>query len=153
MAKIKGRDRLRFVLTKMPKEVRRSLRAAILSAADDVANMQRRLVPVETGKLRDSIKVTPGDQDLPRYAQLRSKRQFPDPYLAAIITVGNSEVRYPHLVEFGTAPHINEGRFPGTLNPGTPPRPFFYPGYRASKKRAQAKINSAARKGIRNGFK
>lgn len=153
MAKVKGRDRLRYVLTKLPKETRLALRAAILSAADDVANMQKRLVPVKTGKLRDSIKVTPGDQDAPRYSQLRSKRQFPDPYLAAIISVGNTDVRYGHLVEFGTAPHVNEGRFPGTINPGTPPRPYFYPGYRASKKRAQNKINRAARQGIRNGIK
>jgi HK97 gp10 family phage protein len=153
MAKITGRDRLRFVLTKLPKEQRKQLRTAILTGADDIASMQRRLAPFRSGRLRDSIVVTPGDRDIPRYATLKSRRTVKDPELAAIISAGNSKVRYAHLVEFGTAPHENEGKFSGTLNPGTPPRPFFYPGFRAQKKRVQNKINRAARKAIRDGIK
>lgn len=159
MARIQGRDRLRYVLTKLPKEMRKQLRAAILAGAEDVAGIQRRIAPVRTGALRDSIKVTPGDQDIPLYAALRSKRTFPDPELAAIITAGapgtreEGGVRYAHLVEFGAPPHINAGQFPGTLHPGTTPQPFFYPGFRAGKKRAQNRINKAARKAIKDGIR
>lgn len=152
-SKITGRDRLRFVLTKLPKEQRRQLRTAILAGADDIAAMQRRLAPFRTGELRKSIVVTPADRDIPRYATLKSSRTVKDPELAAIISSGNSKVRYAHLVEFGTAPHENEGRFPGTLNPGAPPQPFFYPGFRAMKRRVQNKINRTARKAIRDGLK
>lgn len=153
-SKIKGRDRLRFVLTKLPKEMRTELRKAVIAGAEAIAATQRNLAPVRTGKLRDSIVVTPGNQDPPRYASLKSKKnQFPDPELAAIISAGNSEVRYAHLVEFGAAPHINEGRFPGTQNPGAPAQPFFYPGYRARKKEAQRNINKAAKKAIKQGIR
>jgi len=153
MAKITGRDRFRFVLTKLPKEQRKQLREAILTGADDMAAMQRRLAPFRSGRLRESIVVTPGDRDILRYATLKSNRTVKDPELAAIISAGNSKVRYAHLVEFGTAPHENQGKFPGTQNPGTPPRPFFYPGVRAMKKRVQNSINRAARKAIRDGIK
>lgn len=150
-SKITGRDRLRYVLTQLPKEQRRALKAQILIGARDIQQTQRRLAPVRTGELRKSIVVTPAERDPPRYATLKSKRTVKDPELAAIISAGNSKVRYAHLVEFGSAPHENEGRFPGTLNPGTPPRPFFYPGFRANRKRVKNAINKAARKAIKDG--
>lgn len=153
MARIEGRVRMRKVLKILPKTVRARLRVAVLKGAEGVADIQRRLAPVRTGALRDSIKVTPGDEDIPAYTSLKSKRTSPDPELAAIITAGNRDVRYPHLVEHGTAPHVNEGQFAGTANPGTRPRPFFFPGYRAGRKRAQNLINRAARQGIKDGLK
>lgn len=153
MAKILGRDRMRRVLKALPKTVRAQLRRAVLDAAEDMAKMQRSLAPVRTGALRDSIIVTPGDEDPPRYAALKSRRTEKDPELAAIISAGNSKVRYSHLVEFGTAPHQNEGQFPGTFNPGVRPQPYFYPGFRARKKSAQNRINRAARQGIKDGLR
>lgn len=153
MAKITGRDRLRFVLTKLPKEQRKELRRAILDGAFKIRDTQRRLAPFRTGALRDSIVVTPGDRDIPRYASLKSKRTVKDPELAAIISAGNTKVRYAHLVEFGAAPHINAGEFPGTQNPGSPPQPYFYPGFRAQKKRVQSAINHSARKAIKQGIR
>jgi HK97 gp10 family phage protein len=153
MARILGRDRMRKVLKALPKTVRAELRRGILEAAEKVADDQRSLAPVRTGALRDSIKVTPGDENLPLYASLKSRRTEKDPELSAIITAGNTKVRYAHLVEFGTAPHINQGEFPGTSNPGAPAEPFFYPAFRAGKRKAQATINKAARKGIVEGLK
>ena len=148
MAKITGRDRLRFVLTKLPKEMRTELRATILIEADGIADIQRRLA--HSDRVRDGITVTPGDRDVARYNKLRSKRSVKDPELAAIIS---SDHFIAPLEEFGTSPHLNEGRFPGTQHPGTPPKPSFYPGWRAGRKRAQNKINKAARKAIKQGIK
>lgn len=153
MAKILGKDRMRRVLKALPKTVRARLRQAILDGANDIAEMQKKLAPVRTGALRDSIVVTPGEQDVPRYAALKSRRTEKDPELAAIISAGNSKVRYAHLVEFGSSPHINEGQFPGTANPGARPQPYFYPGFRAKKKAAQNRINRAARQGIKDGLR
>ena len=66
------------------------------------------------------------------------------------ISAGNTFVRYAHLVEFGTAPHAQGGKFAGTMHPGTPAKPFFYPMYRLGKKRAKSRItrgvNRAAKK-------
>lgn len=147
-AKITGRDRLRFAITKLPKEVRKELRATILTDAESIADMQRRLAPHE--HLKRGIKVTPADRDVALYNKLRSRRTVKDPELAAIIHIGEMDAAW---TEFGTPPHTNLGRFPGTHHPGTPPRPYFFPGFRAMKKRVQARINKAVRKALRNGFK
>lgn len=128
--------------------MREELRGTVLSAAEDVAGAQRRLAPYE--HLQAAIKVSPAERRADLYNDLRSKRTIKDPELAAIIHVDAMDAAW---VEFGTPPHTNEGRFPGTLNPGVPPRPYFFPGYRANKKRALSKINKAARKVLREGFK
>ncbi|WP_461222623.1 hypothetical protein [Methylobacterium sp. CM6247] len=49
-------------------------------------------------------------------------------------------------MEFGTAPHINGGLFAGTQNPGAKAQPFFYPLYRAYKKRVKARVFRATTK-------
>ena len=51
------------------------------------------------------------------------------------MTVGNHTVRYPHLVEHGTA--------------NAPAQPFFWPAVRSLQKRINNRINRAARKAIR----
>jgi hypothetical protein len=163
MARIDGRGRMRQVLKILPKDVRVQVRAAILESAEGVATLQRSLAPVRTGKLRASIKVTPGEQDPPAYAALKSKKNnYPDPELAAIISAGNSEVRTAHLVEFGSAPHsVAKGadrktgflQDKGPHHPGSQAHPFFFPGFRAMVKTAKRKINKAARKGIKDGLK
>lgn len=150
MAKITGRDRMRKVLKALPESVRKNLRVATLAGGEDMAGTMRSLVPVDRGDLKDSIKVTPGDQALHLYNQSRSRRVEKDPYLAAIIHV---DAFYAAWVEFGTPPHINQGQFAGTMNPGTPAQPYFWPGYRSRKKQVIARINKAARKGIKEGFR
>lgn len=154
MAKIDGRGRMRQVLKSLPQSVRAQIRAEVLGGAESIAQVQRKLVPVKTGKLRDSIVVTPADQDPPAYAALKSKKNnFPDPELAAIVSAGNKDARHAGLVEHGTSPHVNAGEFPGTQNPGSPAQPFFFPGFRAMVKAVKRRINKAARKGIKDGLK
>lgn len=138
MAHIKNRIKFRMILQALPKEVRKEVRTGVLEAAGLVLGDQKELCPVLTGALRASGKVTPGDEDLPDYASLKGSRVAADPELAAIITFGNSAVRYAHLVEFGTQ--------------SARAQPFFYPGYRARRKDAQRRINKAARDGIKKGF-
>lgn len=139
MAGFTGRDRMRRVLLALPDAQRKAIRTAILDGAATIAATQKNLVPVRTGALRDTIKVTPGDQDLPDYATLKSKRTVKDPELCAILTAGNTNVRYAHLVEFGTT-HAHA-------------EPYFYPGFRAQKSAVKRKINAAARQGIKDGLK
>ena len=49
------------------------------------------------------------------------------PENAAMITAGNSDVRYPHLVEYG---HGN-----GFHGSAVPPKPFFWPAFRMHRKK------------------
>jgi hypothetical protein len=137
--------KIRAIKAKMGPQIR----AEVQGSAQDIVSTQKTLAPVDAGDLKASIKFTMGDEDPPKYAHFKSKARDGDPRLTAIITAGNSNVRYPSIVEFGTAPHLNGGMFAGTQHPGTAPNPFFWPGYRAHKKKVKARIARAVNKAIK----
>jgi len=122
--------------------------AALVDSAEEIADFQRRLAPFKSGDLRRSISVNKGGKG-PKYSQGGKASADADPDLTVTITAGNSAVRYAHIVEFGSAPHINGGMFKGSQHPGTKPQPFFYGPYRAYRKRARGKATRAMRKGIK----
>ena len=83
--------------------------------------------------MEGSVAVTPPGQSTPAYSQpggatVAGSNQ-------ALVTVGNTDVRYPHLLEFGTT--------------RTPAQPFFWPGFRLSRKRAENRIKRAISKAIK----
>lgn len=130
---IQGWDRIKRRLENIPKAVREQTQPAITSAAQDVADVMKRLAPVDDGDLRDSIVVTSGGQNTPPYSQPGGATAVPEN--AALITAGNSKVTYAHLVEFGT----RAGRG----------QPYFFVGYRMAKAQAAKKITRAMSKAIR----
>ncbi len=151
--KILRREKLLAKLKALPAEARSAIKQALAEGADEITDMQKRLAPVSTrgnhgnppGALRDSIKQTWGG-GRERYSSLNAYGGSGDPDLTVRISAGNSKVRYAHLVEFGTAPHVNGGKFAGTLNPGSKAQPFFYPPYRALSKRVKSRITRATNK-------
>lgn len=58
---------------------------------------------------------------------------------AVAITVGGTDVRYPHLVEYGTS--------------NTPAQPFFWPAYRLLKKRIRNRIKRSISKAVREEWR
>lgn len=163
-SKVKGLQSLQAKLKRLPPQTRSAIKQALAESADEMVGMMKRLAPVgppsgqqkakgaTAGALRNSITQTWGDGSGPKYAafQKRSgKKASPvsgDPDLSVRISAGNSKVRYAHMVEFGTAPHINGGKFAGTQHPGTAAQPFFYPAYRALRKRVKSRISRATNK-------
>jgi HK97 gp10 family phage protein len=145
---MQNRERLLKKMAALPQAVRLAIKQSLAQGADELVAMQRRLVPKKTGKLRDSITQTWGGKG-PAYASLKGETNEGDPDLSVTITAGNSAVRYAHLVEFPTSPHINKGKFPGTKHPGTDAQPFFYPSYRALKRRIKNRITRATKKAAR----
>jgi len=151
--KVQGRERLLAKMRALPSDVRSAIKQALAEGADEIVEMQKRLVRVSLagshgnppGTLRDSIVQTWGG-DKARYSSLAGGAGAGDPDLTVRISAGNSKARYAHLVEFGTAPHINGGRFKGTQHPGTAAQPFFYPAYRALRKRVKSRISRATNK-------
>lgn len=117
----------------IPAAARLAVQPALVKGADEIADIQRALAPVDDGDLKASITVTAPGQTTPPYSQPGGSMIAPEN--AAVITVGNTEVRYPHLQEFGTTHHAAQ--------------PFFWPGFRLGRKRALNRIKRAIGKAIR----
>lgn len=145
--KIIGLDKLRRKLKAIPKAAKDEARKAVVQGAEEIAALQRNLAPVDDGDLKASIHVTKPGETTPPYSQPGGSRTAnPE---QAIVTAGNTKVRYAHLVEFGTAPHTNGGLFAGTQHPGTTEQGFFWPAYRALRKRVKSRITRNINKAIK----
>lgn len=129
-----GLKRFQERMRAIPEDVRKAVKPALVSAADTVADTQRALAPVDSGDLELSIHVTEPGEATPPYSQPSGSRVADE--LEAVVTVGDSDVRYPHLVEYGTTK--------------TAAQPFFWPGFRLSRKRAEGKVKRAISKAIRD---
>ena len=96
----------------------------------------RSVAPVDTGALRDSIAVTLPGESTPPYSQPGGSRVAGP--TEVIVTAGNSDVRYPHLVEYGTS-HSEA-------------QPFFWPVFRLLKTRFKRRDSRAIRKAIKDAW-
>lgn len=128
-------QRLLARMEAIPEAVRREVQPNIIKSADELAGLVQHLAEPsrDTGALIESVEVTPPGGTTPAYSQPGGSRTATE--LEAIVTVGNSGVRYPHLVEYGTAE--------------APAQPFFWPAVRSLRKRINARTNRAIRKAIR----
>ncbi len=135
MTKILNLDRLRRKLALLPEVARDRIRLAMERQANNIVSMMKNLVPVDDGKLRDSIGWTWGKAPKGAIVIASVKASAVDS-MTITIYAGDSEAYYARWVEFGTARHENGGMFHGTRHPGTTAQPFFYVSWRANKKRA-----------------
>lgn len=117
----------------MVKAGKKAAAPALLQGGYEVAEAMEALAPEDSGDLVGSIAVTPPGQSTPPYSQPGGASMVPENQVA--ITAGNSDVRYPHLQEYGTRHH--------------PAQPFFWPGFRLARKRAENRIKRALAKAIR----
>jgi len=143
MAKVQNRERLLRKLAAIPQKVRQHLGPGLEQGASEVVAAAKNLVPKDSGALERSITYKKGSRSTARGTQQG------DPDLTVHIVAGNDEAWYARLVEFGTAPHENKGRFPGTQHPGTRPQPYFFPAWRAYRKRVKSRVTRAMKKGIK----
>lgn len=140
--KVLGLDRLRRKLRRFPAVVEAEIRAAMEASANQVVSLAKSLAPKESGDLANSIDWTYGEA--PKGAVVLGKvKQGRSGNLKITVYAGGPDAYYARMVEFGTAPHLNGGRFAGSQNPGAIAQPFFYPAYRASKKSAKGRISRA----------
>jgi len=170
MAEVEGADRLKEKILKLSPAIRKAVEAAVLQGAQDVAATARRLVPVDTGKLRESIGATLGEAPSTKATQAlrggRSKSSKEEGAIIATVYAGNDEAFYAGFVEFGTRPSTagerveskgakqsKSGRVARRTHPGTTAAPFFFPAFRANKKRAKSRISRAISKAIKEALK
>lgn len=135
----------------IPEAAKDAANSATVKGAQRIAALQKQLVPVDEGDLRDSIVVTKPGGTTPLYSQPGGQKIAREGQ--ALITAGDFDVRYPHLVEYGTAPHINAGQFAGTVNPGAKAQPFFWPAYRSLRTPVKSSITRAINKALKDAAK
>ena len=111
---------------------------ALITSGNELAAFMKRLAEPsrDTGDLIDSIEVTAPGRSTPAYSQPGGSRVATE--TEVLVTVGNDNVRYPHLVEFGTV--------------DTDAQPFFWPAFRLLKKRLDSRIKRAIGKAVRDGW-
>lgn len=117
----------------IPRDVRKAVQPALLQGAYEVSEAMEALAPEDTGDLKGSIVVTAPGKSTPPYSQPGGSRVAPPN--AALITAGTSQVRYAHLVEYGTSKASAQ--------------PFFWPGFRLARKKAAARIKRSIAKAVR----
>lgn len=128
-----GIARLKQRLAAIPKEVLADVQRTQLRNAETMAGTMRQLAPKDEGNLADSITVTEAGKPTPAYSQPGGSMVVPENAVA--ITVGNADVRYPHLQEYGTTHHAAQ--------------PFFWPAVRMHKDRAARSIKSAVGRAVK----
>lgn len=131
-----GLIRFQKRMAAIPKEVRAAIKPALLKSGAELQAAMRRLAETsrDTGALIDSITVTGPGETTPPYSQPGGSKVVPENAVA--VTVGNTDVRYPHLVEYGTTKAHAQ--------------PFFWPAFRLYRKRITRRINRAINKAIKD---
>jgi HK97 gp10 family phage protein len=150
--KIKGKDEFLRQLQALPDAMRAEITKALETSAEETTDLMKRFAPVKTGALRASIGWNFGAPKEGSRMSSAARSAKGEADLAAVMYAGDEVAFYARFIEFGTAPHTNAGKFAGSHNPGLPPRPFFYPGYRLGKKRAKSRLSRAIRNGAKKAF-
>lgn len=136
MADDGGIGRLKARLAAIPKEVKKATEPALRKQAEAMVGTMRRFVPKDTHDLEYSIKYTmPGNQT-PAYSQPGGSMVVPENAVA--ITVGNADVRYGHLVEYGTAKANAQ--------------PYFWPSVRLHNKKSKQAIKRAISRAVKKNW-
>lgn len=128
MARISGKERLQRKLSRLAPETRKELAGTLLAGARELIGDQQMLAPVDEGDLVSSIRMEPGRDEL----QIK---------VVAGGTPGTrKEIRKGSGVYTDTALAMEFG------NQRVPAQPFFFPPWRAHRKRMRRKIAAGVRK-------
>ena len=134
-AKVIGLPKLKKKLEALVAVGRDEIRRAMETSADEIVALAKNLVPVDKGDLKDSIGWTWGKA--PKGAMTLGKVQSDgvDSEFTITIYAGNSEAYYSRWVEFGTQKMAAQ--------------PYFYPSYRALRRRSKSRVTRAVTKAIK----
>lgn len=127
--RIQGLDRLKRKLRRFPEAAREDIAKAMEQGAEEIVQLAKSLVPVDTGELRDSIGWTWGAAPAGSMTLGEVKGSG---NLRITIFAGNSEAFYARWQEFGTR--------------NMPANPFFFVSYRALRRRVRGRITRSITK-------
>lgn len=134
---IKGLASLKRKLAGFPAKAREEISWAMEISAQEIVDLARSLAPVDSGALRDSIGwswhgAPAGSMVL---GQVRATGRGAG-NLSIVIYAGNDRAYYARWVEFGTRARRAH--------------PFFFPAYRAVRKRVRGRVSRAIAKAARS---
>ena len=148
--KVEGADKLKRKMMTFPRLARQEIAKAMEQSAEEMVRLAKSLAPVDDGVLQASIGWTWGEAPDGSMAIGGVKRSGKGSgNMQITIFAGSSTAFYARWVEFGTSPHAQGGMFAGTQHPGTRAQSFFYPSYRAMRKRFKSRTTRAIRKAAR----
>lgn len=127
--------RLKARFDAVPVRAQEAAQVSLQKSGNELADLMRTLAESsrDTGALIDSIEMTPGDMHTPPFSQPGGSTVVPSN--AVMVTAGNEDVRYPHLVEHGTSEAAA--------------KPFFWPAFRMLRNRIKNRTTRDIRKAIR----
>lgn len=144
---VQGLGRLHKKLKRLPVLAEQEISKAMEQSANEIVALAKSLAPVESGDLQMSISWTWGDAPKGSMVLGKVKSQGRGAgNLQITIFAGGGDAFYARFIEFGTSSHTNGGLFEGSEHPGTKAQPFFYPAYRAVRKRAKGRVTRAITK-------
>lgn len=140
MADDGGLSRIQQRLNAIPQKLRDRMKVVTVEEAEKLADDMRSMASAskDTGALIESIAVTPAGQMTPSYSQPGGSTLVDEN--AAMVTVGNADVRYPHLIEYG-----HNGK-------GGAAQPYFWPAVRLNGKRIQSRLRREVRKIVKDNW-
>lgn len=129
---VQGIGPMNRMFAALPVKVEAAARAAMEKGAEELVAMMKRLVPVDSGALRDSINWTWGDA--PKGAVVLAESRAKSRGLKLTVYATDFKARW---IEFGTAKMRA--------------RPFFFPSYRSMRKRIKSRVTREMKKAIKAG--
>lgn len=138
MAQDDGWAKFSARLAAIPQEIRKAIQPALAQSGNELASDMRQMAEGsrDTGALIDSVQVTLPGNSTPAFSQPGGS------YVAGenevVVTVGNTDVRYPHLVEHGTTK--------------TEAQPFFWPSVRSNRKKIEKRLKAAGTRAIKKAY-
>ncbi len=148
---LQNREKLLKKLAAIQGAPREAMKAALTQNAVEITDMQKRLAPVDSGDLRNSIGYTFGEYRAAN-ANVRgvSGGGGGDPDLSVTIHAGDEKAFYARWLEFGVSKSWTiGGKFEGAAHPGFSAEPYFFPAWRALKRRSKSRLTRAMRKAIK----
>lgn len=128
---VQGADKLKRKLAIMPAAARAEIRKAMEKSAEEITELARSLVPVDSGELRASIGWNWGDAPSGSMVLGEVRTGSTAGNERILVYAGNDHAYYGRWVEFGTVKMRAQ--------------PFFFPAYRAVRKRVRGRVQRAIR--------
>lgn len=134
---VQGADKLRSKLKRIPVSARIEIAKAMETSAEEVVKLARSLVPVDQGDLRDSIGWSwhGAPEGSIRIGRVKTRTDGRGGNMAIVIYAGDDKAFYARWVEFGTRTQMAQ--------------PYFFPVWRAMRKRARSRVSRAMNKAIK----